>query len=277
MDEKSMPKRHMMQTPDGQIEYRELGKGKPLLLLHGLPQSSRQYSRHMWRVAKDRRVIAMTMMGCGQSARPPKPYTDLNQYAQTVLWLIDELGIDKTDIFSTHTGSAVSVAFAALHSNRINKLIVQEPFNYAAIDGGRDRLFNAHRYYPVKNDGSHLMEIWEKSGGTDPESDLNRVMEKVIDHLILDSRENVEEIYGDFGWEGAAPFCMLKYDFFEEIKKITVPTLIVHGSGSFLAAQHDDYVNGIPNAEGIRPESPSLLNLDKNPEQWAEIINNYLD
>ena len=53
MDEKSMPKRHMIQTPEGQIEYRELGEGKPLLLLHGLPQSSRQYARHMWRVAKE--------------------------------------------------------------------------------------------------------------------------------------------------------------------------------------------------------------------------------
>jgi pimeloyl-ACP methyl ester carboxylesterase len=102
-------------------------------------------------------------------------------------------------------------------------------------------------------------------------------MEKVIDHLILDSRENVEEVYGDFGWEGAIPFCMLKYDFFEAIKKITVPTLVVHGSQSALGVQHEDFVSSLPNGESIRPESISLMNLDKNPDQWAEIINKFID
>ena len=63
----------------------------------------------MWRVAQGRRVIAMSMMGCGQSARPEVPYTEMNQYAETVLWFLDSLDIDKTDIFATHTGSALAV------------------------------------------------------------------------------------------------------------------------------------------------------------------------
>ncbi|PZC41195.1 MAG: Pimeloyl-ACP methyl ester carboxylesterase [Chloroflexi bacterium] len=277
VNSENRPQRGMIQTPDGEIEYREIGKGKPLLLLHGLPQSSRQYDQHMWRVAQNRRVIAMTMMGCGQSARPSTPYTEMNQYAETMLWFLDSLGIDKTDIFATHTGSALAMSFAALYSNKINKLIIQEPFHYANLEGGKERLFKAHNYYPVKNNGSHLLDIWKKNGGSDPDANLNRVMDKVIDHLILDSRENVEDIYADFGWEGAIPFCMLKYNFFEEIKKITVPTLIVHGSESALGVQHNDFVNGIPNGEGIRPKSPSLMNLEKNPTQWAEIINNYIN
>ena len=277
IDSKTRTSRGMVQTPDGQIEYREMGEGKPLLLLHGLPQSSRQYEQHMWRVAQDRRVIAMSMMGCGQSARPETPYTEMSQYAETVLWFLDALNLDKTDIFATHTGSALAISFAALYSNKINKLIIQEPFHYAALEGGKERLFKAHNYYPIKNDGSHLLDIWEKGGGTDPSSDLHRVMEKVIDHLILDSRENVEEIYGDFGWEGAIPFCMLKYDFFEAIKKITVPTLVVHGSQSALGVQHEDFVNRLPDGKSIRPESISLMNLDKNPDQWAQIINKFIN
>ena len=102
---------------DGHIEYREAGPQResgrpPLLLLHALPQSSRMYLPHMERLSRERRVVAWTMPACGDSDRPTTPYTTLDEFAQAAVWLLDGLGIDRTDLFATHTGSAVAIALA---------------------------------------------------------------------------------------------------------------------------------------------------------------------
>lgn len=277
LSEMDVVRRGFVLSPDGNIEYRELGEGPPLVLLHALPQSSRAYHRVMWRVAQGRRVIAMSLMGCGDSDRPPTPYASLDQFGQTVAWLLDGLEIERADLFATHTGASVAVPFAADHPDRLRRLILQEVFNYpAADDAARERLHRAHHYYPLRADGSHLVELWRRHGGDRPGADLYRAMEATIDHLKLNSDEGVEELYGDWGWEGAASFCMLRYNHWEALPRIEAPTLVAHGTGSVAGVQHERFVELIPHAEGTRPESEARLTPTGNPEQWAAMVNGFL-
>lgn len=284
----AITRRGFVRSPHGDIEYRELGSGPALLLLHALPYSSRQYAEQMWRVADGRRVIAMTMMGCGASDRPPQPYTQLSEFAQTVAWLLDGLGIERADLFATHTGAGVAVAFAAEHPERVGRLILQEAFDYTVSETGEERLRTAHHYFPLAADGSHLLELWRRHGGDRPDADRNRVMELVADHIALNSDESVTELYGDFGWEGAAPYCIFRYDYSSALRRITAPTLVVHGSSSALGEQHERFLERLPNARGARPptdpaaatstrSTPGLFNLNREPERWAEIVNAFLD
>lgn len=267
---------------DGNIEYREAGpqreSGKPpLLLMHALPQSSRAYLPHFERLSRDRRVIAWTMPACGESDRPPTPYTSLDEFAQAAAWLLDGLGIDQADLFATHTGAAVSIAFAANHPDRLGSFVVQEVYSYGAAENGEARLHRAHHYFPLQSDGGHLLEVWKRHGGDQPGADLYRVIETVVEHLKINSDEGVQELYGDTGWEGSAPYGMLRYDYWAALPRIQARTLVLHGSGSPLAEQHDRFVEGIPNATGMRPESASLLNINDDPERFARIVLEFLD
>ena len=192
-------KRGFVLGHDGNIEYREAGpqleSGKPpLLLLHALPQSSRMYLPHFERLSRDRRVIAISMPACGDSDRPPTPYTSLDQFAQAAVWLLDGLSIDRVDLFATHTGAAVAIAFAANHPERIGSFVVQEVYSYSADENGAARLHRAHHYFPLQSDGGHLLEIWKKHGGDKPEANLYRVMEMVVEHLKINSDEGVQEL-----------------------------------------------------------------------------------
>ena len=194
---------------DGHIEYREAGPQRetgrsPLLLLHALPQSSRMYLPHLERLSQERRTVAWTMPACGDSDRPPTPYTSLDEFALAAVWLLDGLGIERTDVFATHTGSAVAIALAANHPDRIGSMVVQEVFNYGAAEGGRARLHRAHHFAPLRPDGGHLLEIWQRHGGDAPGADLYRVMETVVEHLKINSDEGVQELYGDTGWGGGS-------------------------------------------------------------------------
>ncbi len=291
------PHRGFVRSPHGDIEYRELSggelsSGEPLLLLHALPASSRQFASHMWRVARDRRVVAMTMMGCGASDRPPAPYTELPQFAQTVAWLLDGLGIERVDLFGTHTGAGLSVGVAAEHPERVRRLVLQEAYDYTASPTGEEGLRRVHHYFPLEADGGHLLALWRRHGGDQPGADRNRVMELVADHLALNSDEGVADLYGDFGWEGAVPYCILRYDYTGALRRIAAPTLVIHGSSSAFGDQHDRFLQLIPDVRGARPHTesppaeagdgsesrptPGLFNLTREPELWAELVNGFL-
>ena len=156
-------------------------------------------------------------------------------------------------------------------------MVVQEVFNYGATEDGRARLHRAHHFAPLRPDGEHLLEIWRRHGGDAPGADLYRVMEAVVEHLKINSDEGVQELYGDTGWEGSAPYGMLRYDYWAALPRIRARTLVLHGSGSPLGEQHERFVEGIPNAAGMRPESQSLLNINYDPERFARILLDFLD
>jgi Predicted hydrolases or acyltransferases (alpha/beta hydrolase superfamily) len=85
-------KKAFLDTEDGQIFYRIGGEGEPLVLLHMSPRSSDEFKELMAILAPKYRVIAMDLMGLGDSDKPPREYS-ISDYAKTVILLLDELGI----------------------------------------------------------------------------------------------------------------------------------------------------------------------------------------
>ena len=61
---------------------------------------------------KNYRLIAMTTMGYGESSKPKNPYTSVEEFAQSVDWFIEGLGLDKFDLFGTHTGGIIAIEVA---------------------------------------------------------------------------------------------------------------------------------------------------------------------
>src|SRR5437867_9179248 len=93
----------------------EEGKGDPVLLLHGFPDSS-----WMWRhqipalVNAGYRVIAPDLRGFGQSDKPE----DVEAYAmqtlvQDVVGILDQLGVEQTHVVGHDWGAALAWSFAA--------------------------------------------------------------------------------------------------------------------------------------------------------------------
>ena len=118
-------------TKHGNMEYREIGQGDQVVVfLHPTPSSSAFYDELLPLLDEGKRYIAITTMGYGQSDRPPQPYATLEEFAQAVIWTLDELNIDKFSLFGAHTGSQIAMALAAKWPNRIEKLILEEPFNW---------------------------------------------------------------------------------------------------------------------------------------------------
>ena len=108
------------------LHVEDHGSGKPVLLLHGWPDSS-----YLWRhqipflVANGFRAIAPDLRGFGRSDRPEgvAAYSLLNAVADAV-GILDALGIDAADIVAHDWGAGAAWLTATGRPNRVRRLVV---------------------------------------------------------------------------------------------------------------------------------------------------------
>jgi pimeloyl-ACP methyl ester carboxylesterase len=111
------------------IFYREAGpKDAPaILLLHGLPSSSRMFEALFARIADRYRLVAPDYPGFGHSDWPdPKtfPYT-FDRIAEVMNHFTEKVGLRRHTVYMQDYGGPVGFRMALAHADRIEALIVQ--------------------------------------------------------------------------------------------------------------------------------------------------------
>jgi pimeloyl-ACP methyl ester carboxylesterase len=126
------------------LEVKDEGRGDPVLLLHGFPDSSR-----LWRkqipvlVEAGFRVVAPDLRGFGESDRPsqvrdytmPKILADLRA-------VLDALGIDRASVVGHDWGAIAAWGLAGWHPERVDRLVAvsvghPKSFLRAALSSGQ--------------------------------------------------------------------------------------------------------------------------------------------
>jgi pimeloyl-ACP methyl ester carboxylesterase len=112
------------------IFYREAGpKDSPtLLLLHGLPSSSRMFEPLFSRLSERYHLIAPDYPGFGHSDWPDAknfPYT-FDHIAEIMNHFTEALGLSRYTLYMQDYGVPVGFRMALAHPNRIEALIVQD-------------------------------------------------------------------------------------------------------------------------------------------------------
>jgi pimeloyl-ACP methyl ester carboxylesterase len=121
----AIPKQTIVKTPGGQISYRVMGGGPPLLLMHGIGGNSRSWRAQLETLSKFFCVIAWDAPGYGASAGRQ---ANLNAYVQAVNDLLDALGIRQVDLLGHSMGGVIAQGLAGLNSSRVRRLILSSTF-----------------------------------------------------------------------------------------------------------------------------------------------------
>lgn len=95
------------------IHYVKGGQGTPVILVHGWPQTWKEWYNQMPVISKTNTVIALDLRGAGESDKPEMGYTK-KIMATDIFELIKILGYDKVTIIGHDIGGMVAYSFANL-------------------------------------------------------------------------------------------------------------------------------------------------------------------
>jgi pimeloyl-ACP methyl ester carboxylesterase len=97
----------------------------PLVLLHGGGSTiDTTFGRILPLLSKTRRVIAFEQQGHGHTADiADRPFT-FEQSADDTVGLLDQLGIERADLFGFSNGGSIALQVAIRHPERVRKLVV---------------------------------------------------------------------------------------------------------------------------------------------------------
>ena len=243
----------------------DVGKGFPLVLVHGYLGSSEMWCNQKEYFSKFCRVIAPAIPGFGESS-DIKSLDTIEGMALKIIEIIDEKKINNFNLMGHSMGGMVAQEITKITTNRVNKLICvatgpvgEIPGRYETIDETRKKL---------KDDGiTKSFTTAPKKWFVKGEHDHNYYLCKnAIENVSLETADN-------------ALIAMKTWSGIDRLKDIKNETLIVWGDKdtSFNFDQVDTLNKNIKNSRlEIFKNSSHNVHLEK-PEEFNILVKNFIN
>jgi pimeloyl-ACP methyl ester carboxylesterase len=112
------------------VRYLDAGSGDPLLLVHGLGQSSTTWRRVLPGLSARRRVIALDLPGFGGSGAPPDAAYDPYYFVYVVGQFLGALALDRVDALGHSAGGLTLLIGALAKPGRYRKIVLVDPAGF---------------------------------------------------------------------------------------------------------------------------------------------------
>lgn len=247
-------------TKDGtEIFYKDWGHGAPVVFSHGWPLTADAWDAQMLFLAsKGSRVIAHDRRGHGRSSQPWDG-NDMDTYADDLAALLDQLNIEGAMLVGHSTGGGEVAHYIGRHgTRRVAKavLIGAVPPLMLRTEGNPGGLpidvFDGIRGGVVKDRSQFYKDLAVPFFGFNREG--SKPSQGVIDSFWAQGM--LGSIKGQYD-------CIKQFsevDYTEDLKKISVPTLILHGDDDQIVPIDDSgrlSAKIVPNATlKVYPGSP---------------------
>ncbi|HYF24591.1 MAG TPA: alpha/beta fold hydrolase [Baekduia sp.] len=104
-----------------QVVYRVAGSGPPVVLIHGMVNSSRHWQPVAERLASRYTVIAPDLIGHGDSATPRGDYS-LGAHASVIRDLLSAIGVERASFVGHSLGGGIAMVFFWQFPERVERL-----------------------------------------------------------------------------------------------------------------------------------------------------------
>ena len=261
------------------IHVRSGGTGPAVLLLHGYGETGDMWVPMAIDLARDHTVVVPDLRGMGLSAKPAGGF-DKKTQATDMAGVLDELGIERTDLVTHDIGNMVGYAFAALYPDRVMRFalidaplpgvgpweeILKNPLLWHFRFGGPDM-----ERLVAGRERIYLDRFWNEFSATP-----SRFSEA--------AREHYAKLYALPGamHSGFMQFAAFDQDALDNQAflgkgKLSVPVLAVGGEKSFGATMAKIMLFAADDVrEGIIPDSGHWI-MEENPTATIAMIREFL-
>jgi pimeloyl-ACP methyl ester carboxylesterase len=212
------PHRTEIDLPSGRIRYRDEGKGKPVVFVHGYLVDSRLWDGVVDSLSDRCRCLAPDWP-LGSQPMAMKPDADLSPYgiAATIAAFLEAMDLEDVTIVGNDSGGAMSQVLVTRHPERIGRLVLTNcdthenfppgPFKamvaLAKIPGFMAALGAGFRFEPLargafkpfakKEIPPELIRSWMEPGLNDPDvkHDLKKVTVGMNKRYTLEAAEKL--------------------------------------------------------------------------------------
>ena len=208
-----------------EIGYDDVGPGSgiPVVFAHAFPLNRTMWAPQVSAMADRVRCVAWDYRGLGESAAKP-PFT-VDQYADDLAGLLDQLHLDKVVLAGCSMGGYVTLAFWRRHRDRVRALVLAD--TRAAADTAQDLTKRAGQITLARTEGATAVA----------NALIQGVVGKTTREKQPDTYDAVHRMMAQApvdGIVGAIEAMMHRPDSTTLLAGIDVPTLIVVGDEDVL-------------------------------------------
>ncbi|MBI4934148.1 MAG: alpha/beta fold hydrolase [Actinobacteria bacterium] len=250
--------------------------GRPVLFLHGSGPGVTALTNWEWLIGElgdEFRCIAPDVLGFGDSSHPNPPPQGLGAFTrlrvETLVGLLDELGIDEVTLVGNSMGGIISAAMTLDVPERVRALVLMGTGGApVGLTPGLVQLITFYDEPTAANMASLLSQFVH-----DPAhfgDDLQSIAEARMPRAMLPEVERSHR--ATFGPGDGVGFTA------ERIATITQPALVVHGDDDRIVpiASGEWFAEHLPNARfEVFPETGHWLQIEQGPA-FAALLRDFL-
>ena len=220
------------------LAYTRLGKGTPLMLVHGFPLDTSSWNEIIPFLKDHFDLILPDLRGFGKSTTVESPYT-LSDMADDLAGLLDHLGLERAALAGHSMGGYISLAFAKKYPQRVSGLGLVASQAAADAPEGKERRYKT------------AADVAEKGVGV--------VVEAMTPKLSVDVRvqefvRGVIERQSKQAVIGALKAMAEREDAMPILSSFNFPLVLIHGDA--------DQLIPIERAKEIKSANPSATLLE---------------
>ena len=217
--------------------------GLPVLFLHGFMGSSRDWTSIIEAMPRSARCIAVDLPGHGASTDLDRDAYTMEAAAEGIAQVLDEMGIEETNIVGYSMGGRTALNFAHRHPSRVRRCVLESasPGLKTKEKRASRREVDAERADRIQEDLDQFLENWYRQPLF---ASLSR-HEGLVDEMVARRSNNkaselVRSLEG-MG-TGAQP------SLWDHLEEWTIPTLALAG------ALDEKYVDIVEEMETKAPQ-----------------------
>ncbi|PQJ33835.1 haloalkane dehalogenase [Salinibacter sp. 10B] len=113
-----------LRTPAGLTAYTDVGRGPPVVFVHGNPTSAHLYRHLIDALAPQYRCIAPDLLGFGRSAAPPDGSYRPSAHATRLELLLARLSLHNVTLVLHDWGGPIGLSYALRHPSTVQRLVL---------------------------------------------------------------------------------------------------------------------------------------------------------
>jgi pimeloyl-ACP methyl ester carboxylesterase len=193
-----------------QMYYEVSGEGEPLIVLHGAYMNIPAMGEIIPRLAETHKVYALELQGHGRTNDIDRPITYPN-LASDVATFMDEVGIEKADVFGYSMGAATGLKLAIDHPDKVDQLVAAS-VAYDMSGSQPEFLAMIPTMAPGMFIGTPMEDAW-KQYSPDPDG-----FRPFVERMIALEHEPLQ-------WE-------------DDVRTLKTPMLIIAGDADMVTLEH---------------------------------------